>query len=418
MTLAVRFPAAGPIAVDTLLAELAAEPPDGPLTVGDDRVLDFLAGVSRRLLDPSLARRHPELGPLGFFLRRGELLRALGELRQARSADRLTDQLRLPRGLIFHIPPANVDTIFVYSWALAALTGNHNVVRLSARAAGAAEVVLDVLNEALADAHPAVGQTQRLVTYGHEVEITSRLSAACDLRVIWGGDRAVDDIRRHPLRPLARDLTFPDRSSFGAVSISGWQAASPGARSAATDAFATDAYWFDQAACASPRAVYWIGLDQQAATEARTEFDALLATSVRVRGWAIDPAMAVQNRVGAYGLAADGAATSIRFVSGAVTTLDLVDPAAYPRRWLGTGIFAHATLGSLADLVRVVRRQDQTLSYFGFAPAELHALATVLGGKGIDRIVPFGSALAFSPIWDGHDLPHEFTKITTVTSPS
>ncbi|HEX6470980.1 MAG TPA: acyl-CoA reductase [Streptosporangiaceae bacterium] len=404
MSLAARFPATGPTGIDALLAELAAVPAGGPLTVGDERVIDFLSGVSKRLLDPAVTRRHPELGPLGFFLRRAELLRALPAPADGR---------RQPRGLIFHVPPANVDTIFAYSWALAALTGNHNVVRLSARAAGAAEAVLAALNEALAGAHPAIGQTQRIVTYGHDAEVTERLSAACDLRVIWGGDRAVNDVRRHPIRPLARDLTFPDRASFAAVSVPGWAAADHDARRAAAAAFAADAYWFDQAACASPRAVYWIGPDL-AAARARAEFDALLAAAVRDRGWAIEPAMAVQNRVGAYGAAADGTATAIGFVSDMVTTLDLAVPAAYPRARLGTGVFAHATLARLTDLAGVVDRRDQTLTYFGFSAEELRDLATALAGRGIDRIVPFGAALSFSPVWDGYDLPREFTKIMTI----
>src|SRR5205807_1177939 len=176
----------------------------------------FLAGFAGRLLTPGGVRRFPELASLGFFLRRAEVTRTLGRLRGDGTG------LRFPRGLVFHVPPANVDTIFVYSWALSALAGNRNVVRISPRAAGAAERALEALNEALAGAHPAVGRTQRMVTYGHDDAVTAALSAACHLRVIWGGDRSVNEVRRHPLAPRARDLTFPDRTSFAAISVSGW----------------------------------------------------------------------------------------------------------------------------------------------------------------------------------------------------
>jgi hypothetical protein len=71
---------------------------------------------------------------------------------------------------------------------------------------------------------------------------------------------------------------------------------------------------------------------------------------------------------------------------------------------------------SLADLVPVMTRQDQTFSHFGFAADELRAFALELGGRGVDRIVPFGSALTFSSIWDGYDLPHEFTRLTSLQS--
>ena len=118
-------------------------PSDDRLTVGDPRVVDFLAKLARKLLAPAVARRHPELGSLGFFLRPAELNRTVAHMTEG-------DALVFPRGNVFHIPPANVDTIFVYSWALSALAGNHNVVRISERSATAADTILTALHEKLA----------------------------------------------------------------------------------------------------------------------------------------------------------------------------------------------------------------------------------------------------------------------------
>ena len=121
------------------------------------------------------------------------------------------------------------------------LAGNRNVVRVSSRSAGAADAVLTALNAALADVDEdtaeAISSTQRMITYGHDDEVSTALSAACDLRVIWGGDASVRAIRRYPLGPAARDLTFPDRASFAALSVPGWQAASDDERRAAVTGF-------------------------------------------------------------------------------------------------------------------------------------------------------------------------------------
>jgi hypothetical protein len=382
-------------------------PSEDRLTVGDPRMVDFLAAVARRLLAPAVARRHPELGSLGYFLRPAEL---------RRSVERMTarqDALVFPRGNVFHLPPANVDTIFVYSWAVSALAGNHNVVRISSRSAGAAEVILETLNETAADADPVIGRTQRMITYGHDDAVTAALSRWCDLRVVWGGDTAVDTIRRQPLRPSARDLTFPDRTSWAVLSVPGWRAADPAARRAAVVGFANDAYWFDQAACSSPRTVFLVGGGGETA-EVRAEFLDLLLDVVDRRGWTVDPAMAVEKRVNAYGLAATGAATALDFPDNRITAVTLAGTASAPRRWIGAGAFPFAEVGSLTDLVPAMNRQDQTVSHFGFTPAELRAFAIELGGRGVDRIVPFGSALTFGAIWDGYDLPAEFTRLTTL----
>ncbi|SBT37645.1 acyl-CoA reductase [Micromonospora auratinigra] len=404
-----RFPAGGAIAVDDLVQALRATPEGGPLTVGDERVVDFLVAFARRLLRPAVARRYPELASLGFFLRRGEITKAL-----ARVADE-PGQLRFPRGLVFHVPPANVDTIFVYSWALSALAGNANVVRISSRSAGAADAVLEALNDTLAEAHPAVRQTQRMVTYGRDDAVTAALSAAADLRVIWGGDRSVSEIRRHPLPPHARDVTFPDRSSFTVIGAAGWLAASEQERDAGALGFYNDAYWFDQAACASPRTVYWVG-DAARTEAARADLLARLRTVLDGKRPDVDAAMAVEKRVATYGLALEGVATAIHFDGNELATVELSGPGDIPRRWLGVGTFPQARVDALEELAPVVVRRDQTLTYFGFTAEELTSFARTVAGRGIDRIVPLGDALAFAATWDGYDLMREFTRITTVTT--
>jgi hypothetical protein len=374
------------------------------LTVGDPRVIDFLGKLARKLLVPAVARRHPELGSLGFFLRPAELHRTVKHLERP-------DALVFPRGNVFHIPPANVDTIFVYSWALSALSGNHNVVRISERSATAADTILAALNEVLADADPVIARTQRMITYGRDDAVTAALSKWADLRVIWGGDSAVEAIRKHPLRPSARDLTFPDRTSWAALSAAGWRAADPAKRREAVLGFTNDSYWFDQAACSSPRTVFLVGENTD---DVREEFIELLLQVVDQRGWEIDAAMAVEKRVNAYGLAATGAVSSMQFPANSVTSMSLTAVPDAPRRWIGAGAFPFAQVGSLLDLVPAMNRQDQTFSHFGFSHDELREFALALGGRGVDRIVPFGSALTFGSLWDGYDLPREFTRLTTL----
>ncbi|KFU81142.1 Acyl-CoA reductase (LuxC) [Amycolatopsis lurida] len=414
MSLNQRFPLADAIEVDELVEELRAEPVGGRLRVGDPRVVEFLTKFARKLLVPATARRFPELASLGFFLRKGEIAKALKTLSTLETSG---DALRFPRGLVFHVPPANVDTIFVYSWALSALAGNHNVVRVSSRSAGAAETVLAALNAALsevdADTAAAITATQRMVTYDRSDAISGALSVAADLRVIWGGDASVAALRKYPLAPHARDLTFPDRSSFAVASVRGWRNASDAERRGAAEGFYNDSYWFDQAACSSPRAVFWVG-DEDGAREAGQEFRKLLAEVLAAKQHVTEPAMAVQKRVSAYGAAVDGLVDGIEFQGNGIATLELADPAVLPREWLGAGTFGNARVDTLSDLVPIVLRKDQTVGQFGFTKEELTEFVTELAGRGVDRVVPFGSALTFSAIWDGYDLLTEFSRLVTV----
>ena len=408
MTLAVqRFPARRTLGAAELADMVRPGPGDQQLAFGDDRIIGFFAAVSQLLLRSSITRRHPELAALGFFLRRPELRRRLAAI-----ADEPARR-HVPRGLVCHFPPGNVPALFAYSWALSAVAGNANVVRLPTRHRPLTEALLDVLAEALPDAPPVVGRTQRLLQFGHHEAVTATLSAACDLRVLWGGDEAVAEIRQHPLMPRARDVTFPDRISFAVISANGWLMATPAIRAQVIRRFFADSYTYDQAACASPLTVHWVG-EPGPARRAQSEFVAALADLVRERGPRLDPGTVLDKYVHAYGLAVTGNAVQVRFLSNALTTVDMATPGGMLQNWAGPGVFAFSIVPALRALVPVIGPRHQTITHFGFTERDLASFADELLGRGVDRLIPIGEALVFDNVWDGYDLLREFSRVMTV----
>jgi hypothetical protein len=401
-----RFPVSETVATAALLAELCV-PLDAPLRIGDQRILDFLTELSLRLRAPSVVRRLPELGPLSIYLRPTHLMAELARLTDTHEV------LHVPRGLVFHVAPSNADTVFVYSWALAALSGNRNLVRISTRAGETTEAIIGIMTDMVRQTDPIVAQTQRLLSFEHDDETTAAISSACDLRVLWGGDQAIADIRRAPLSPAARDLTFPNRSSFAAISATAFLAASAQERRRAVEAFFNDGYLFGQAACASPGTVFWVG-PPDLTSQAQALFWSQLHLVIEARGFSIDATMAIQKRVATYGLAAEGRATQLAYYGNEVAVATLDSTAALPRRWLGTGTFPQKQVSDLDDIAPCIQRQDQTLAYYGFSAAEMQRFARRLAGRGLDRIVPLGQALGFASIWDGYDLLREFTRLVTI----
>ena len=398
-----RFPAAPAVNPADILLRCAAA--TEPLQGGDARVLDFLDQLGRLLREK--ARQYPALGALGSWLRRTHLAHLWADLAGN------TTRLRFPRGLVFHIAPGNADTVFVYAWALAALAGNCNVVRLSTRSGVLTDVIIDAMARANAD--PVVAQTQYLLSYPHtDVHITAAFSAACDLRVLWGGDASINATRQQPLRPAARDLTFANRASFALIDAAAFNQAAPAGQQALLSAFYTDVYLFDQAACASPATLIWVG---PAATveAAQAVFFSLLEAEVAARGLQLDAAMAIEKFSALYGLAIAGTATALRFSSNEIAQADLTrQPPYLCRHWSGAGAFPQLRLATLDALIPLLQRTDQTLAYYGFSVAEMQGFAQRAAHKGLDRIVPIGQALAFAPVWDGYDLLREFTRLVSV----
>jgi hypothetical protein len=210
-------------------------------------------------------------------------------------------------------------------------------------------------------------------------------------------------------------VTFPDRSSYAAISLAGWHAADSAARKRAAEGLVNDVYWFDQGACSSPRAIFLVG-DAAQAPAVRAELLELVAEGARAQGFGVDAAMAVEKRVSTYGLAAEGQATALDLKDNTVTGVTLTGPGSVPHGWLGAGVFPFTTVASLAEIVPLISRKDQTFSHFGFTRDELVAFAQQLGGRGIDRMVPFGQALNFAGTWDGYDLIREFSRLVTITA--
>ncbi len=403
------FPVRRRVAAEDVAAELDAAHADQRLSFGDERVLDFFDSLGRRMLGPA-ARLRPELAALGFFLRRGSLGRRVAEAAEAGDPSRV----RVPRGVALHIPPGNVAALLCYSWALSAAAGNANVVRLSTRPSPVTDAILQVLDEYRDGVPEAVSRTQKLVRYDRESTATAAFSSACQVRVVWGGDATVTALRALPLPPGAKEITFPDRSSFAIISASGWSGATVERQRAAVSAFYRDSYWYDQAACSSPRTIFFVGPESEA-DRAREDFLTLLAAEVAVRAPEMDAAMAVEKRVATYGLALRGVASAVRFAGNALATVDLSGGRGMLRHWAGAGTFALGRVASLLDLVPLIDRRDQTVIHFGFAAAELRGFVAELRGRGVDRLVPFGAALQFDAVWDGYDLLREFSRVVTVS---
>jgi hypothetical protein len=386
-------PATGATTVAAVVERLRGAPARAPFA---EEALAFGAALAGAL-QPH-ARRHPELGALAFWLRPASLRRvrpaAAGPVRRA------------ARGLAFHLPPSNVETMSVYSLVLSLLCGNANAVRVSPARGEVGELLCAALRETL-PRFAALAQATAVVAYGHEPEPTAELSSACDVRLVWGGDDTVRTIRAAPLGVHARDLAFADRFSLAALSAPAWLAAAPEQRDVLAARLFADVFWFDQQGCASPRLLAWCG---DGAAQASADLFARLQAEIERRGYAL-PTAAVTAKLAAVAAAAiDLPVGRVRRISNELFVAELESLERLPREIAEAGLLFEARLGSLAELAPLLDRADQTLVTHGFAAEELAGLADAAAGRGLDRIVPLGTALRFSHRWDGMDLVEELTR--------
>jgi len=395
------------IALEELRSLLAGSTAAEPF---HESVVDASVDLSQRIFHDPEARAYPELLALAYWMRKAEMNRLTAQFRSLQ----LDHRVLTPRGLVFHLPPRNVDTIFVYSWLLAALTGNRSVVRLSPQRSESTSILLRLLRETLAAAAEPARSGTTIVSYGHEEEPTEMLSALCDARVIWGGDQTVEIIRRSPLAPHAKEITFPDRYSLSAIRADAYAGLPEEKRDYLADQFFNDSYWFDQLACSSPRLVVWCGTGPETRS-ASADFFRRVAGCVERRRYVLPAAASMQKLVYACSAILNSTVEECRRYKGLIV-LTLASLAGFQRSHPGGGLFFEAHLESLLELTAFLGRRDQTLTWFGFTPEELHALVRSLNGRAIDRIVPIGQALQFHRFWDGYDLLQEFCRCVYIES--
>ena len=318
------------------------------------------------------------------------------------------------RGIVFHIAPSNVPINFAYSLASGILTGNINIVKVPSPRFEQVEIFCDCLNLLLEKPDFESWRNRIfLLRYGHDREITDALSLACDIRLIWGGDTAINAIRKSPLKPKAYDLVFSDRYSFCVINSSEY-ICSTNQGLIARD-FYNDVFLFDQNACTSPHLIIWVG-EPAKNLVARARFWEHLSLVTKAK-YTVSSSQYFDKVTAAYAAAANNSGAMIDFSSDGSSIRVLLDqfPTNIEEMRCNSGFFLEYFSTSLDEIVSFVTRDFQTMSYFGFQQETLTQFFNMNSLLGIDRIVPIGKTLDFSLTWDGYNLASSLTRQFTIS---
>jgi hypothetical protein len=389
--------------LDDQLASLAAAPGLMPF---DERLLGFVAGLSRAVLADRAFREYPELMAMAHWFRAASLPALRAALPEQGHA------LSVRRGIVFHIAPSNVDSVFIYSWLLSLLCGNANIARVSRRRSPQMQAFFATAARLLeAPEHRSLAAMNLVLSYDHEDALTARLSACCHMRVVWGGDQTVARIRAIALPPLATELAFANRFSLAVVKSDAVLALDSEGLTTLAKGFYNDAFWFNQQACSSPRAIVWIG-DAGKGQAARERFWAAMAETIAQRRPENLPAQMMDRVTTLYRLALEHPGACTQTAIGALPTRILVPSLEDTDRAChdGNGLFLELDRDALEAVPSLLTSRDQTIAHFGFTRGEWLGVLPNLPPHAADRIVPLGQALAFSPVWDGTNLLVAYTR--------
>jgi len=373
----------------------------------DQRVVEFLIDFSRVALALPRETTTSDVYALAYWCRRANLLRLSQSIGET--------EIRKGVGVVFHIPPANVPLNFFYSLAIGLLSGNSNLLRLSSRDFAEVDLVIELLKEVLINpVHDEVRKRVCIIRYGHDDGISGEISRLVDGRIIWGGDRAVENIRSLPGRPRLVDVPMADRVSFALIRSAAVVEASNEEIDRLGELFLRDVTTFDQNACSSPKMLVWVGSSREA-DAAQARFWDAIDRHINAADY-LKPIRTIDRLVElCEATAEEDSNISQVHVVGPFLRLTLADeldwPAAAVFRF---GTVIEASVKTVSEVARLSSGRVQTVTSFGFSSAELVELARADQLIGIDRFVPFGQALDFELVWDGFDLVRMLSRQVVV----
>lgn len=370
------------------------------LPVFSDVAVSFLSDLSSEILKDPRAKKYPDVVAYAFFIRKSSLVSLKKQIYDAEN--------RIGRGLALHIAPSNVPVNFAVTFTDGFLAGNANIVRVSDKSFKQVDIICDAINQVIDTKYPDLKPYIQIIRYPHDEEITKTLSSMCDVRLIWGGNKTIGDIRRCAIPPRAVEYCFADRYSFSIINADFYlkQDANIVAKW-----FYTDTLYTDQNACSSPRLIVWTG---KQIAKAKEQFW-LAFLKLAEKEYNLPPIKVVDKFDALCRLAVSGNPVKRVGLSNRVSrvqveklTSDLMDFKE------SGGLFFEYDTQNLSDVISLLAKPCQTISYLGVDKNIIKDIIRMNGVRGGDRIVPLGHTMDVSIYWDGLNMVEAMSRLIAV----
>lgn len=369
------------------------------LTMFSDKVVDFLAALSSKLLKESSNKSLVDVYSYAYWIRKSSLLKTKEKY--------YGYQDRMGRGMAFHIAPSNVPVNFAVSMTSSLLAGNITCIKISNKNYEQVDVICRSINELLDTDYKYMKNYICIFRYENDIKITQWLSSKCDIRIIWGGNKTINIIRQVQLPPRSIELVFADRYSIAVINSEEYVRKNIDYVKVAKD-FYTDTYYSDQNACSSPRMVIWIGKEKEKAKEIFWDnLDKLVEEEYNMK-----PIQAIDKYNSFCELAMTG--EKIELISNNNTIMRVkINRLSYEIMKYKNcgGYFFEYDANELEEILPILKKDCQTISYFGIDKEEIKKMVFEYGVRGVDRIVPLGQTMGLEFVWDGYMMIEAMSRV-------
>lgn len=367
-----------------------------------ENAISFLNELSVLLRNDPQTTDFPEIITFAFFCRRANLV----ELKKTYYPQ---NNMRKGRGIVFHISPSNMPLNFAYSLVSGILSGNLNIIRLPSKKFKQVDIIMRAITTLSEKPEfQLFAQRTLLVKYNKLNSATAYFSSICDARIIWGGDLAIQEIKKNSLPPNAIDISFADKYSICVINADNYiHEVSPEKTALA---FYNDTFLFDQNACTSPHLVVWLGSDENITNSQKKFWDNL--HDIVKEQYNFQQHSAIDKLTTFYAQAIN--------ITGIKKT-DMPDNLIWriklneltediDKYRCNCGYFLEYKAASLSELSGIISKKYQTIAWYGIKEEEWNQFDLQKKLNVIDRIRAIGKTSNFSLLWDGYNLIDTLSK--------
>ncbi len=392
---------------NTLLGDATSLNENSQISYFDPVVIEFLKELSSSLLSNPHSRSHGDVIAFAYWIRASNL--------DAAVKNYSSESNRTGYGMCLHIAPANVPLNFAYSLTSSLLAGNRNIVRVPSRKFPQVDYLLENFRSILRiNRFKVVAHSICIVQYEKNDQVTREFLELSDVKIIWGGDNTVNQIRSIQTPANCKEVVFPDRKSVSIIDVNALVGLSEVELQNLVEKFYTDTFLFDQNACSSPKVIFWISTLEN--RQEKERFWRALAV-IAEKKYVIEPRNLILKFTEMARITMTGDTNGIHNIPGSAVSrakLTMDDEPLSSSLTNRFGTFFEHDLGSLNELSPILDSRIQTITYYGLDAKRILNLVRQQGIKGVDRIVPVGKALDFEFKWDGYDLPRTLSRFVTL----
>lgn len=369
----------------------------------DDPVLELLDTISKKIFRSNHSKNFPASMALAFWLRKA----SIQKLKKSFFERKQNNTLLAARGICLHLPPSNVDTIFVYSWAVSVLCGNATVCRIPDDQSEEINFLLGIILDSCIE--HKLDENFIFCNYPYGNTLEREIGSFIDVRVIWGGDEKVKTVSSIPIKPAGTTIGFPNRNSYSLLNLENYKEIKSGSRKELAQNLFNDVYWFDQLGCGSPKLLFLLNSNEDDIHLLGEELQKIISKKKyknHLSGF-------VEKFVFANHGISEGNIGSTSLVSNELFISEATKPSKIVNNFSGGGYISYLRIENLNEIEPFLDDTTQTITYYGLNHKEIEQLATSLKNTGGLRFVPLGEALKFDAVWDGINLFDYMIKTIT-----